>query len=123
MRRSREQGLTLIGLAIVLGLIAFFTLLILKIAPIYMEHYKVVHSLESLKKDAELSLKSKREIIDLLEKRFDINMVKNVSKDDIRIARRGDSVEVQIAYEVVQPIMGNLAVLVYFDDAIEVDSH
>jgi len=116
----RQRGITLIGFALLLGLIGFFTILILKIGPIYLEHYKVLSSLQSLKEDPSLPKKRRREIFSMLEKRFDINMIENVTTDDISVSKEDGVVTVAVTYEVEKPIFGNLSVLVYFDDQIEV---
>ncbi len=115
----RQSGMTLIGLVLVLGLIAFFTLLTLKILPIYLEHFKVVSSLESLKKTPELAQQSPYEIRSLLIKRLDINMVENVQPEDIRIVKKGAVATVEVTYAVEKPIVGNLSVIIYFNDKIE----
>ena len=51
-RYKKQQGLTLISLIFILGLIGFFVLVGLRVAPIYMNHSKVVHALETLKNTA-----------------------------------------------------------------------
>jgi hypothetical protein len=117
---SRQQGMTLIGFLLMFVLICFFALLVLKIAPIYLEHFKVLTALQSVKKEGDFSTKSKEEILSMLEKRFDINSIDRVSAKDVTVVREGGQIKrVQIAYEVVEPIMGNVSVLVEFDDSIE----
>ncbi len=116
---SKQNGMTMISTAIVLGVIAFFVLLILKIGPIYFDHFKVRSSLESLTKDQSLGSKSKREIMKLLRSRFDINSVKHITKDEIKITKKGREVKVAIVYEVIENIAGNLDVLISFDEVIE----
>jgi len=119
--RKREQGLTFITLALILVLIGFFTLLVLKIGPIYMDHSKVLNALTAVEKTIDVETKSKREIRDILAKRFDINYVYDIDLQDVEITKAHDNhLKVRIAYEVVKPIMGNLSVLVEFDDVIEV---
>ncbi len=119
--RKREQGLTFITLALILVLIGFFTLLVLKIGPIYMDHSKVLNALTAVEKTIDVETKSKREIRDILEKRFDINYVYDIDLQDVEITKANDNhLKVRIAYEVVKPIMGNLSVLVEFNDVIEV---
>lgn len=117
---SRQKGMTLIGFMMMFVLIGFFALLILKIVPIYLEHFKVLTALQSVKKEGDLSTKSKEEILGMLEKRFDINSIDRVSTKDVTVVREGGQTRrVQIAYEVVEPIMGNVSVLIEFDDSIE----
>lgn len=118
--RKREQGLTFISLVIVLGIIGFFTLLVLKIGPIYMNHSKVLNALYSLEQTGQVEKKSKNEIRLILAKRFNLNYVDHIDLDDIKISKAGGYLKVRIYYEVVEPIVGNLSVLVEFDDVIEV---
>jgi len=117
-----QRGLTMISIIFILGLIAFFTLLILKIGPIYMDHGKVVNALEALKKTPDVENKSTREIRSILNKRFNMNYVDDIQKDDIIITNKLGYLRVEIAYERVEPIVGNLSVLVDFDNTIEAGS-
>jgi hypothetical protein len=120
---SRQRGMTLIGYLLMFTLIGFFVLLTLKLVPIYLEHIKVVSALTSLKKEGDFSIRSKEDILNMLQKRWDINAVERVSAQDVTIVRSGGIIsKVQIAYEVVEPVMGNVSVLVTFDDSIEAES-
>ena len=120
IRRKNEQGLTLISIAFILGMIAFFTLLVLKIAPIYMNHSKVVNALSALGETTDIETKSKYEVSTILGKRFNMNYVENVGKEEITITKQGNYLKVEIEYEAIEPIMGNLSVLVDFHEMIEV---
>lgn len=117
---NRQQGMTLITMVLLLGLIAFFTLLVLKIAPIYIDHSKVANSLQGLKEMPDIETMSNHEIWSSLDKRFNMNYVYDVTKDDVVITKRGNYLKVEIEYEVVENIVGNLSVLAEFHDVIEV---
>ncbi|TAN69067.1 MAG: DUF4845 domain-containing protein [Methylobacter sp.] len=116
---KRQQGLTLISLVFLLGLIGFFVLLTLKIVPIYLDHGKVKSALEALKASPDLETKSEFEIRDSLNKRFNINYVYDVKQDDIKVIKHGSYVKVDIEYETVVKLAGNLSVLAEFHDTIE----
>lgn len=123
MRLPRQQrGLTFISLVFVLGLIAFFTLLVLKIGPIYLNHSKVVNALVALEKMDGIEHMTANEIQNSLDKRFNMNYVDHVTKDDITIVAQPGYVKVEIDYERVEPIAGNLSVLVEFHEGFEVGS-
>lgn len=117
---EHQHGLTLISIAIILGLIAFFTLLVLKIVPIYLDHSKVANALAALEKSTDIETKTEYEVRDSLNKRFNMNYVYDVTQDDIKIIKHGNYLKVVIEYEVVKKIVGNLSVLVEFKDFIEV---
>lgn len=117
---KRQQGLTFISLIFTLGLLAFFVLLILKIGPIYLDHSKVVNALAALEKTTDVETKTESEIRGILDKRFNMNYVTDVTRNDIKITQSGNYLKVVIAYEVIKPIFGNLSVLVEFNNEIEV---
>ena len=117
---TSQQGLTFISLVFILGFIASFVLLGLKIGPIYLNHSKVVSALADIKKTTDIEAQTEGEIRNSLSKRFDINYVDDVTQDDITITRHGNYLKVAIEYEVVRKIVGNLSVLVEFNDNIEV---
>ena len=114
-----QRGLTFFSIMLILGLIAFFVLLALKIAPIYMNHSKVVNALSALENMPDIDVMSKREIEMSLNKRFNMNYVEKVGGDDITITKSSNYTKVEIEYEVVEKLVGNLSVLVEFYDSFE----
>lgn len=109
----------MISIVLILGLIAFFTLLVLKIAPIYMDHAKVVNALAAVENTTDIQTKSKSEVLSSLKKRFNFNYVYDIEDDDISIIKEGNYLKVDIEYEVVEKLVGNLSVLVEFQDGFE----
>lgn len=121
MRRlNKERGITLISLALILLFIAFFTLLVLKISPIYLNHSKVVNALAALEETTNIQHKSKHEVKVMLDKRFNLNYVDHVDNNDIKIVKGDGYLKVDVEYEVVETIMGNLSVLVEFHEFFEI---
>ena len=119
--RSKSEGLTFITIAVLLSVIAFFTLLVLKIGPIYYDNSLVKSAITDLKAEPNLMTMSKRDITSSLEKRFDVSYVKDVTAKDVLITKRGKSyLKLALDYEVVENIAGNLDVLVTFEDGFEV---
>ena len=62
---------------------------------------------------------SKYEIELSLAKRFNMNYVTKVTNEDITILKQGNYVKVEIEYERVEKIVGNLSVLVQFYESFE----
>jgi flagellar biogenesis protein FliO len=117
---QHQQGLTFISLIFVLGLIGFFILLVLKIGPIYLDHSKVANALSALEKSTDIAARSVPEVRQSLDKRFNISYVTAVTQEDVKITKSDNYLKVEIEYEVVKKIIGNLSVLVEFYDFIEV---
>lgn len=117
---NKQRGLTFISLVFVLGLIAFFTLLVLKIAPIYFDNSKVKNAVAAIEQSVDITTKTRAEILSSLEKRFNMNYVDFISNDDIKITAQPGYVKLDIEYERIEPILGNLSVLVEFHEGFEV---
>ncbi len=77
-----QRGMTAIGWLLVLGLIAFFTLVTLRLVPMYLEYAKVVSTLESLPNEPGISKLSKGEIVSIITKRFGVNDVRECRSEE-----------------------------------------
>ncbi len=116
---KKQQGITFITLMFILAILAFFVLLTLKIAPIYMNHNSVVNALTAVEKMPSIETLSKQAIKTSLSKRFGMNYVEKVDTNDVTILKQGNYVQVEIEYERVVKIFGNLSVLVEFYESFE----
>jgi len=118
-----QKGMTAIGWMMVLGLIAFFTLITLRMVPLYMEFGKVSSTLESLKEQPNITQQTKGEIVKLVSKRFDVNDVKNVDPRKIKVSKERGVLKVAINYERREHLIGNVDVVAIFDKQIEIVAH
>jgi hypothetical protein len=114
--------MTAIGWLLVLGLIAFFTLITLRLVPIYLEYSKVVSVLESLTNEPGIGIKPRSEIIRLVTKRFDINDVREVDPKQIKVSKDKGMTRISIEYERREHLMANIDVVAHFNRQIEVPS-
>lgn len=117
---KKQSGLTFITIMIILGLLAFFVLLGFKIGPLYINHSKVVNALAAIEKMDGVENMSKHEVRLSLAKRLNMNYVDKVVIDDFEVIKRPTFLSVSLDYERVEKILGNLSVLVEFNEAFEV---
>ncbi len=117
---KNQRGLTLITLVFILAIFGFFVMLGLKIGPIYLNHSKVVNALAAVEETPDVETMTKRELQESLYKRFDLNYVTKVDGNDITITKHDDYLKIEIEYERVEKIAGNLSVLVEFYEFFEV---
>ncbi len=122
MRSLRKQkGMTAIGWMLVLGLIAFFVLVALRLVPLYLEYAKVVTVLESLENEPGITQKSRGEIFKLIERRLDINDVRGLEpRKKTQIKKDGGILTVRIVYERREPMLGNVDVVASFDKEVRI---
>jgi len=116
----RQRGMTPVGWVLVFLLIAFFALLTLKLVPIYLKSFSVGSVIADLKNEPGIGAMTSRQIISLVQKRLDINMVTDVGAKDIYVEKVGDNMTISADYEVRKPMLGNVDIVVSFDKSVEV---
>ena len=80
-------------------------------------------TVESLKNEHDIGKKAPLEIKRMILKRLDINMITDVTKEDIYIDRGKGFVTIEVDYEVRENLAGNLDVVVYFNPSISVPTN
>lgn len=117
--KNKQKGLTGISIMMILVAIAFIAIIFLKIMPIYFDAFKVGDVVSSMKDERGLDDKSPNEIKTMILKRLDVNMVSDVTKEDILIEKTKDTVFIDVEYEVRKEMFGNLDVVVSFKKSAE----
>jgi hypothetical protein len=112
--------MTAISIAVLLAILAFFVLIALTLTPIYIENFNVNSHLTRLGKESGVTTMTKEEIRSTLMKRFEIDDVKNVQPEDIGILDDKGLLTINVEYEVRRHILGNVDVVVYFNELVEV---
>ena len=111
---KNQAGLTFIGIVLILIPIGLVAYIIMKAIPAYIESYSVGDVVNSLKKEIDLRDKSKEEIYKMIQKRFEVNDIHSVGKDDIKIQKTLTEVSVTIDYEARVPLFSNAALALSF---------
>ena len=115
MHSSRNQaGLTFIGVILILIPLGFIAYVVMRAVPAYIEAYSVGDAINSLKKDIDLRDKSKEEIYRMIQKRFEVNDIHSVGKDDVKIQKTPNEVSVTVDYETRVPLFSNAALALSF---------
>jgi hypothetical protein len=116
MHTMKEQdGGALIVVVLCIAFFGMIGFLVLKLAPVYIEHFGVTSSLASMENDS-LHGRSISELRTLLDKRLRINDVHRVNAADADIKTKPRMTTIRLAYEVQVPLMSNIDLLVTFDD-------
>ncbi len=117
-----QKGMTIYGVAFILLLIGFVVFTTLKLFPVYMENFTISSSLESLESEPGKQFAGAMDIRHALMKRFGMNNVRQVTRDDISVTREGQIYYVDVDYDVRVPYIKNISLLVSFTNHVEVDA-
>jgi hypothetical protein len=106
--------MTLIGWLLAMILIGFAALVGMRLVPVYIEGSTVRTVVKGLESDPELSANNRAGVVQALMKRFDINNVTNVSREDIALQQVSEGLEVVVEYDARVTLFGNLDAVAHF---------
>ncbi|WP_455199991.1 DUF4845 domain-containing protein [Kaarinaea lacus] len=119
---NKQRGVTMVTMAAGLGLLAFFVMIAITIAPVYIENFSVSSHVSRLENDSRIKEMTKEEIRETLMKRFGIDDVKNVARQDIFVRDvSGGGYSVEVDYEVRKSFIGNVDLVIFFTETAEIN--
>jgi uncharacterized protein DUF4845 len=121
--RNRQRGVTFIGWLVLLAPMAIMVYVGIRVAPIYLNYYRVTQALKEVASDFKGSSGpiDRARLKEQLEKRFDIESIENPKPGDIQLHREGDGWAAESAYDETVPLMGNVSLLISFDYTVQLD--
>ena len=120
---NNQRGMTMWGMAMVIALIVFFTLLGLKLFPPYLDNFKINNALQNVGKQPGVGSMSQEEIMESLRKRLEIENVDGTLdlRKTLKVEARGRGGKaIRVVYQVQVPLAYNITALLDFDNSVEV---
>lgn len=121
---KNQRGMTLISWILILGIIAFFATVAMRLIPMYQEYYSVLQVMDGMETELKNNKLTKGQVEQLLLKRFDTSYIFSVKLDDVEISRGKDNVyvtKIVIDYEVRKPFMAQIDLIGHFHTEVDVE--
>ncbi|MEO1581137.1 MAG: DUF4845 domain-containing protein [Pseudomonadota bacterium] len=112
--RHQQQGMTTLGLIILVAFIAMFVYAGLRLFPVYMEDMKIKGAFASLEDELSGTDFSRRDVQNGLEKRFDIESVRVISFRDVEFTKTSSGYDISVSYTNKVGYMANVSFAVDF---------
>ena len=111
----KQQGMTFLGLMIILVAVLSVVLAGIKIVPAYIEFMSVKKVMKKISNEPNLNDMSKKEIVEEFDKGANIDYITVVTGKDLvfTVDESGKPVAT-VEYQVVKPLAGNLSALMDF---------
>ncbi|MDH5834765.1 DUF4845 domain-containing protein [Luteimonas kalidii] len=106
--RRKQGGITLLGFIIVAGVAGFFVFIGIKLFPMYSEYYSVKSALKGLAAEPGVGNYPPGRIQELFFRRLNISYSSHVKKEHVKIQRVGEAWQMDVTYEVREPLVANL---------------
>ena len=121
MKLQRYQvGASLYGIIFVVLVAVFVGHTFFKLFPVYMENVEVASGIKSVGADADAQYNRPSDVYQAIFRRFGVNQITRVGRDDISVVRDGDFYIIDVDYTVTVPYMWNISLLMEFNHEAEV---
>jgi hypothetical protein len=87
MARSRESGIGLFGFIVIMGLIGFFSLVTIKVIPLYLNEMKIKRAVHAVAIDPDNADKDNAYITERLQRRWDVEDAYMLEPRDVKIVK------------------------------------
>lgn len=115
--RAKQQGMSMLAALCVLGVVLFFSTLVVHLAPIYLDYWTLNRIITDITKESRASDATPASVRKELSNRFITNRVESVNLKDIKISTDKKGIIIDARYEKRVPVMFNVDAVVRFDDA------
>jgi hypothetical protein len=117
---SRQRGMTMIGMLLVLALVGLIGYAGLRLAPLYLNYIKVARSMNAAAADFKSDNPDPGIVRRSLEKHWQIEDITAVEAKEVEIVKDDSGVVLHVAYDDSAPYMGNISLTVHFDKSVKV---
>jgi len=112
-KRSKQTGFGLFSGAF---LMVFLAVILIVLAPPYVENFSVRSCISSLAKDSAILAESADDIKTALLKKLSVSNVSHITEKDISIEKGNQIVKINVAYYVQTKFIKNVDFVVHFDE-------
>jgi hypothetical protein len=119
--RHRQQGITFIGLLLILSLVGVIGYGGIRLVPVYLNFIKVSRTMEQVAKEFKGENPDPVRIRVSLERHWTIEDISEINAKDIEVKKDGESVVLHAGYDHTVPYLGNVSLTASFDKSVTIE--
>jgi len=111
---EKQRGMTFWGWLVILSIVGVAALVGIKLFPKYYDFLSVKSSIDQIAEENYVTPPKKQKIWLSLSRYMNINYIRYIKKEHLKVKKEKDGTHITIDYEVREPIMGNVDVILSF---------
>ena len=112
--RSRQKGIGWFGLLFIFAVLGFFTVVGMKVLPLYLNQMKIASSVSKVAGDPSLADAEIGELRKSLQRYWDIESIDTLDPKDIKVKRTDKGRLLSYDYEASAHLFYNISVVIHF---------
>lgn len=118
--KHSQRGATFLGMVTILLILGAGVYGGIRLVPVYLDYTKVARALEQVR-DEHSAIESNPQMIRRsLERRWDVEDIKGLGWKEVEIKKSNEGYDMRAEYEVEQPFIANVFLLVKFEKSVVV---
>jgi hypothetical protein len=118
--RTRQLGMTFIGLLCILVLVGAIGYAGVRLVPVYLNYMKLARTMESAASEFKGETGSLDGVRKSLDRHWAIEDITAVDQKDIEITKDDNGLQLHVAYDDAVPYIANVSLSVHFDKTVKV---
>jgi hypothetical protein len=110
----KQRGMGLVGAFLAMVVAVFAALLVMKVAPPWIEYLSLRKVLGVMATSGDLKVDTEQQVRLAFERRAEIDNVHVIRARDLKLTRAGDQYVAEFSYQSVVPLFGNVSVVFDF---------
>lgn len=111
----REDGMTALGVMILVVFVGLFAFGGLRLTPVYLNYFKVAGVIDGTYEEFDSQNPSRAAIRRSIQRRFDVESVAVITARDIKVTADSGGFKVEAVYDHTVPFIGNIYFTAKFD--------
>ncbi len=115
---NTQRGASIWMVILIVGTLGFAAIFGLKLIPIYLESFKIEKAMKAVMENSDVQNMTKRAIVTAFVKRIDVDGVYRITERNFKeygkITKKGAKVTMELDYDAVEPLGGNIFLTVVF---------
>lgn len=116
---KKQQGMSFIGLVLMIAGIVMLAIVAMKLVPVYLENAAVKQALKKIKEEPGFEQMSAKDIASSFDKSATIGDIKNITGKDLLVDAASGHRTVTADYEVRVHLFGNLSAVASFNNSTD----
>jgi len=118
--RTRQLGMTFIGLLCILVLVGAIGYAGVRLVPVYLNYMKLARTMESAATEFKGESADLSGVRKSLDRHWAIEDITAVDQKDIEITKDDSGLQLHVAYDDTVPYIANISLSVHFDKTVKV---
>jgi len=114
----RQEGMTTLGLVILVAFVGLFAFAGLRLTPVYLNYMKVVGVLNGVQEEFDGTNPARSAIRSSISRRFDVESVSEITAREVTVTSVDQGYEVRANYTHMAPFISNVSFSVEFDKVV-----